>query len=95
MDKATVFNLSVITLTCMKIQLRWVKRILRTTCMITYSEVDFCNSGWYGLNVASHNMNECASFSTSLLTPDIVFLIRTILSVWIRDCNFKLHLHSD
>ena len=25
MDKATVFNLSVVTLTCMKIQLRWVK----------------------------------------------------------------------
>ena len=32
--------------------------------------------------LVSHNMNERASFSTSLLTLDIVFLIRTILSIW-------------
>lgn len=31
--------------------------------------------------LVSHNMNERASFSTSLLTLGIVFLIRTILSV--------------
>ena len=32
--------------------------------------------------LVSPNMNKCASLSTCLLTLDIVFLIRTILSVW-------------
>ena len=32
--------------------------------------------------LVSPNINKCASLSTCLLTLDIVFLIRTILSVW-------------
>lgn len=55
----------------------WEIRVWSDILRLTFVIVD--DMVWM---LVSPNMNKCASFSTCVLTLDIVFLIRIILSVW-------------